>query len=986
MIESHAFRTQARTVDHLGREQIADCPTAISELWKNSYDAYARRVSLHIFDDPVPVASILDDGHGMSYEEFINRWLVVGTESKYSADGAVDEDRDGLPKREKQGQKGIGRLSSANIGPLLLVVSKRANKDFVAALVDWRIFENPYLVLSDIEIPVTKFAEKTELFEQLPELFERLVENIWGSNEDAARRKRLELAWEAYDRLIAEEDDTKTSPSSKIANTIVDASFSEHHIEQWVVWRGDSKKGTALLVADINYDLCAQLPSIEPDVNVDSTREQFHSTLSAFTDPYVDQYSNEKNSFDPGFRYEVKVWSSGVPKTIVEDDRGTINRSVTEEMEHVLSGSVDENGVFRGQVKAFGEWRKQGADYVIYPPDDFKIPRGPKTFVGSFGLHLATFELSRSNSTLSDQEHNRYMDLAQQHSGFLVFRNGLRVLPYGRIDNDFFQIEMRRSKNAGREFWNSRRMFGRVAISREANPNLRDKAGREGFIDNRSAKALRTLVVHILKKVAYEYFGSASDLRQKLLPDIRERNEKEQAEIQRKELAKKNARRFRGRLKKNLPDIENLLNEVSSKDLTIEAEDDIPGAQEFINNIDQKLSDLKIVGAPARLGAAEEDYRQFRSMYAEIQRHKIELEGLITQSIERIRPSSPEAIARSQLNSLAGKVQSRLTGWKKSIDAINRSESVRVDSLFKDRSKAFHSLAMPLVEKVSDGILELDHALKMMSKIQQELDFENENTFQSYIDALELMSDNINIELIARQGVIENTSLKDELNRLHQVAQLGVTVEILGHELNSNERMIREGIRQIKSVGDVPGTHLVEDGFDALSHQLEFLSPLKVSGIRSRRSITGKEIIEYLKGFFDTVAYSRRISISATSKFEELTLKDVPSRIFPVFVNLVNNSIYWLINSHTEDSKVLLSIVDGNVVVSDNGPGIDPVDQEGLFNLFFTRKTSGGRGIGLYLCRANLLASGHRIAYSTEKRYQCLPGANFVIELKGNFK
>ena len=33
------FQTRARTIDHLGREQIADCPTAISELWKNAYDA-----------------------------------------------------------------------------------------------------------------------------------------------------------------------------------------------------------------------------------------------------------------------------------------------------------------------------------------------------------------------------------------------------------------------------------------------------------------------------------------------------------------------------------------------------------------------------------------------------------------------------------------------------------------------------------------------------------------------------------------------------------------------------------------------------------------------------------------------------------------------------------------------------------------------------------------------------------------------------------
>jgi len=37
-----------------------------------------------------------------------------------------------------------------------------------------------------------------------------------------------------------------------------------------------------------------------------------------------------------------------------------------------------------------------------------------------------------------------------------VYRNGLRVMPYGREDNDFFEIEKRRALNAGREFWVTR--------------------------------------------------------------------------------------------------------------------------------------------------------------------------------------------------------------------------------------------------------------------------------------------------------------------------------------------------------------------------------------------------------------------------------------------------------------------------------------------------------------------------------------------------
>ena len=77
-----SFKTRARTIDHLGRGQIADAPTAVSELWKNAWDAYATNVSLNIFDGATVVAAVFDDGIGMSASDFVDRWLVIGTESK----------------------------------------------------------------------------------------------------------------------------------------------------------------------------------------------------------------------------------------------------------------------------------------------------------------------------------------------------------------------------------------------------------------------------------------------------------------------------------------------------------------------------------------------------------------------------------------------------------------------------------------------------------------------------------------------------------------------------------------------------------------------------------------------------------------------------------------------------------------------------------------------------------------------------------------
>ncbi len=63
--------------------------------------------------------------------------------------------------------------------------------------------------------------------------------------------------------------------------------------------------------------------------------------------------------------------------------------------------------------------------------------------------------------------------------------------------------------------------------------------------------------------------------------------------------------------------------------------------------------------------------------------------------------------------------------------------------------------------------------------------------------------------------------------------------------------------------------------------------------------------------------------------------------------------------------------------------GVDNIDVKRLFTLFFTRKIDGGRGVGLYLCQANLAAGGHQISYVRDLEERTLPGANFVIKFRG---
>ena len=522
MIQRSAFQTRARTVDHLGREQIADCPTAISELWKNAFDAYARHVDLNIFDGTEPVAAILDDGHGMSAQEFTRRWLVVGTETKATADRTPVEDRNGLRLRPTQGQKGIGRLSCANLGPLLLLVSKRSKRPFVATLVDWRLFENPFLNLSDIFVPVSEFPTFDGVFEQLPELSASLAENLTGG-EEAARKQRIQEAWSASDRVFDSDKDALRPHSRDILSAISSTPFAPRHFHDWPVATGDSDHGTALLVSGINYDLRVHLAETVSDVTAREAKDRFFETLSSFVDPFVDRSDSSEVVTDPEFSYVVRAWSGGTPRVIVGSDKQFDRRQV-DGMEHRIEGTISEQGVFSGRVRAFGEWL--GDDCVIPPPEDLSIPQRRDSRLGPLHLYIAAMEFMPNNTTHSLGEFRIYRDLAKRYAGFMIFRDGLRVLPYGRTDNDFFDIESRRSKKAGREFWNHRQMFGRIAITREHNPNLKDKAGREGLLDNRAAKTLKALTSNILMQSARRYFGSESEIRREVLPEISAENKR----------------------------------------------------------------------------------------------------------------------------------------------------------------------------------------------------------------------------------------------------------------------------------------------------------------------------------------------------------------------------------------------------------------------------------------------------------------------------
>lgn len=571
----------------------------------------------------------------------------------------------------------------------------------------------------------------------------------------------------------------------------------------------------------------------------------------------------------------------------------------------------------------------------------------------------------------------------------MVYRNGLRVMPYGREDNDIFEIEKRRSLHAGRYFWSNRRTFGRVAITREGNPNLKDKAGREGIIDNKAAKIFRDLVENILIVTARKYFGSDSNLQKIYLPEIQENRAKEKAEAELKKQRTRRRQQFRGNLKRLAPEmaacrveIETLAAEL--RDGRLENEGEILGMREQVQALRNRFKEFVLGEAPRDLGTLEEQYGAYRRDQRAVAEGLTVLERSLVAALEAIKPRAPREIAYADLSSHAAFIHRRLRKWREEAKSLLDAEQARLAALYEERTKLYHAKTFSLLEQVEQGTLSLSDCLDKLEAEREKIDFDNAETFEPYIAALRSLQENIDLETLAAYGMDMAEEMRSEMNRLHALAQLGITVEIIGHEIEGLEMTVSAGLNELPdNAKQTRAFHDIREAQDQLTDRLRFLSPLKLSGGGMRSKLDGAAAMRYIERFFRSSLRDQGIALTATPAFLNFSIFEYASRLFPVFINLIHNAAYWVRQSGQSQRRIVLDAREGRIVVADDGPGVEEDDLKHLFTLFFTRKVRGGRGVGLYLCKANLAAGGHTIHYATDQRFKILPGANFVIDLKG---
>jgi hypothetical protein len=330
------FRTKARAVDLLGKGQIADLPTAITELWKNGYDAYADNLKADLYKEGYNGLSksyfvISDDGKGMSGTDVLDKWLVLGTDSKSRAE-LEEESEDTLWKRPriKAGEKGIGRLSVAYLGNPMLMLTKKIGYPLQAVYFDWRLLENYNLFLDDIIIPI-RSIEKIELLNvHFPEL-----KKMFLSNFDKEADSDDKPIWEGK----------QTELRSDIISETENAALEEPILNSILSYfDSEDAHGTMFLVFNpINQ--ITELSEKDED-NIDEKMFVITS-LSGFTNPFKEKTINITTT--------INIHNDSERYDLLTSTGNFFTRKDFELADVFIQGKFDGKGAFKGQVRIYDQ-------------------------------------------------------------------------------------------------------------------------------------------------------------------------------------------------------------------------------------------------------------------------------------------------------------------------------------------------------------------------------------------------------------------------------------------------------------------------------------------------------------------------------------------------------------------------------------------------------------------------------------------------------
>ena len=123
------FNISLSVLNHLGRNLYRNIVTVIGEAISNSWDADAKNVWIEI-DRENNTMCVLDDGSGMTAEDFQNKFLKIGYSKR------KDGNFKSASGRPYIGRKGIGKLALLSCAKRIHIATKTVGTDLIGGIID----------------------------------------------------------------------------------------------------------------------------------------------------------------------------------------------------------------------------------------------------------------------------------------------------------------------------------------------------------------------------------------------------------------------------------------------------------------------------------------------------------------------------------------------------------------------------------------------------------------------------------------------------------------------------------------------------------------------------------------------------------------------------------------------------------------------------------------------------------------------------------
>lgn len=963
------FKTRARALDLLGRQQIAGIPTAINELIKNAHDAYADHFDID-FLRKSNMLILRDDGIGMSKDDFLDRWLTLGTDSKVIGNNNALPPKDPTKsQRPIMGEKGIGRLAIASIGSQVLILTKAkfdSLSKIVVTFISWDIFELTGLNIDDVVIPVKEF-DSIPTEEDINLLKDECVNSLKSLNEKG------KVCVSDYQRIVNLINNFKSN-----LDEIYSAIGGNTAIQ---------KGGTHFFISPVSESL---IPDIEGDGDSNEATKMekmlmgFHNTMTP---------NHPAPTIDIAFRdYR---YDDGTFVSLLEEKQ-FFTPEEFEIADHHFEGEFDEFGQFKGTIRIYGE---KTYDYVI----NWRDNHYRETDCGPFSINLAYLQGELKSSRLDVENYGIIRRKGDKYGGLYIYRDNIRILPYGDSDYDFLDIEKNRSKRASTYFFSYRRMFGAIQIANGLRSRLIEKAGREGFIENKAYRQLQAILKNFFWQLAADFFNEKGNTPQSEFYNTRklEINSYYKALERRDKLAK-------GKKDKFLQDLERFFNSLSEHKFEKDCDNLMLQFRNELSSLiymkDSDSASQKLIDSEMKVRQLLTDYRKKVSItppkgFAMTKAMKMDYDSylnefkIIDKSIFKSHFEQIDGLVEEFTNRLKLEVNKRkrleqaVELISKEALIVNKQKKEETNDVVSRVSKRIKDLTDELILDLDAQIREVKGQFKLLST-KDDFNLVSERmTMETQIESISQRNTDVmdriirqfesfyvekaeDGQIVTNDQIAEATSeelevLRERLQTDVELSQLGLAVGILHHEFNGTVNSIRHSIKDLKAWSDVNENlekvyKNIKINFEHLDGYLNLFTPLNRRLNRRREEISLLDIKVFLIDLFKVRMERHQITFKHTNGFARHTIFGFRSTFYPVFVNIIDNAIYWLNQSDIPEKIIRLHADDTGIYLSNNGLAIKPQDKERIFEMHFSRKING-RGMGLSISKEVLEVEGYSL-------------------------